>query len=263
MTDYRKIPEGENAVQIHFANALLNPQQPVPEKLRHPHKNKNAQARFDVYRNNVKYSLRQALAETFPRLVALIGAALFEKIADAYICHLPPSSPVLAEYGDKLPEFIMQFDELQDVPYASDIAQLDFYWLQAYYAADHQLVAETLMMAEDIHDRTLQLASCMHWFASNWPIFDIWQFLIDEARAPEENTSQSILVYREIDFSVQHTQLPSGGAEFLTHLQEGVTLGAAAEAVDVLTPEGVTQTMGLLIEKGLIIDIGVDTGIGA
>ncbi len=240
--------------QSRFATALLNPDTPVPDDIRHPRSGQAVCDRFNIYRNNVVYSLREALRDIFPRLYSLIGEDLFAALADYYIRTHPPASPVLAEYGRKLPDIIAEFTALDDVPYAADIARLELLWLQSYHAADHQPIAAAHLLEADIENCSLVLAPSLHCFSSSWPIWDIWQFIDDTAPTPDHVTPQAMVIYRNSDMAVQAAELNPAAAEFLAHLHGGMTAGQAtqklAEGAEVLL-----QTVHLLVQHGQIIQI--------
>jgi hypothetical protein len=56
--------------------------------------------RFAVYRNNVVVSLIDALADTFPVTQELVGEDFFRAMAGVFVRHAPPTSALLAEYGE-------------------------------------------------------------------------------------------------------------------------------------------------------------------
>ena len=84
--------------QSAFHTALLDPATPVPDGLIDP-KGRPAGKRFDVYRNNVVVSLSEALAEAFPVVQGIIGAAFFTAMAGTYVRQSPPTDPRIATWG--------------------------------------------------------------------------------------------------------------------------------------------------------------------
>ena len=88
--------------QQDFYQALGSPEGPLPTGL-HTWNGSDPGRRFAVYRNNVLASLIDALADSFPVVQALVGEPFFRAMAQIYVRECPPESPILAEYGDRLP----------------------------------------------------------------------------------------------------------------------------------------------------------------
>ncbi len=118
-----------------FAVALLDPGRPCPPGLRAWNGSEPA-ARLAVYRNNVLASLIDTLAETFPVLRELAGAEFFRAMASVFARSAPPSSPVLARYGDGLAAFVEGFGPARERPCLADVARLELARVRAQDAAD-------------------------------------------------------------------------------------------------------------------------------
>jgi len=54
-----------------------------------------------------------------------VGEEFFGAMAAAFVLECPPRSPVLASYGDELPEFIAGFASARDLAYLPDVARLE------------------------------------------------------------------------------------------------------------------------------------------
>ena len=131
-------------VQAEFAAALLDAERPVPAGLCAWNGSDPAR-RFAVYRNNVIVSLVGALADTFPVLRQLVGDEFFDAMAGLYVRAHPPTSPVLAHYGEGLADWLAAFDPARALPYLSDMARLERARIAACHAGDAQpLAAEAI-----------------------------------------------------------------------------------------------------------------------
>ena len=232
-----------------FLAALLDPSLPAPSAVRHP-LGERVEERFNIYRNNVIFSLRGALADKFPHLKSLIGDELFELLSDSYVRKNLPQTPILANYGDALPDLIAAFEPLQEVPYAADLTRLEIAWLACYHAADHTALAAEKLLIDGIADYRFVLPPSLRVVESDWPLWDIWAFTRDEGAPPQELAAQSVLVYRDVELLPQVARLPDGGAAFFTALQAGEALGAAAE--NTLSAEALQELMTLLVQNGQI-----------
>lgn len=118
-----------------FAAALLNPDLPPPTGLC-ARNGSDPSIRFAVYRNNVIFSLIDALADSFPVVQMLVGETFFRAMAREFAYQYPPRSPVLAQYGADFPGFIGDFQPAASLPYLADVARLEYAYIQAYHAAD-------------------------------------------------------------------------------------------------------------------------------
>src|SRR5215475_14376749 len=98
-----------------FSAALLDPEQPIPSVVAGP-EGKASAKRYGVYRNNVTVSLIDALAEVYPAVQRLTGVEFFRAMARFHIRAMPPTSPLLFEYGRDFPAFIESYEYAQGLP---------------------------------------------------------------------------------------------------------------------------------------------------
>ena len=103
--------------QAKFAAALLDPACPCPSGLK-TWTGGDPARRFQVYRNNVVASLIDALADTFPVTLELVGDTFFRAMAGVFVRGCPPRSPILAFYGDDFP-VQMLVEPLKDLVYGT------------------------------------------------------------------------------------------------------------------------------------------------
>ena len=87
-------------IEEDFAAALLDPDLPAPSAISAAHR-----SRFAIYRNNVALSLIEALAVRFPAVRCVVGEDFFAQTARLFVTKHPPTSRMLALYGEALPIF--------------------------------------------------------------------------------------------------------------------------------------------------------------
>ncbi|MCF3596015.1 DNA-binding domain-containing protein [Rhodobacteraceae bacterium LMO-12] len=216
--------------QTTFRAALLDPSHPVPPDLFDGAGNP-AGARFSVYRNNVATSLTEALEQTFPILRKLIGDDTFKALAGIYLRAHPPTSPILSTYGENLPAFLEAFEPLAHLGYLPDMARLERALVKSYHAADAPPLDPAIFTAiapEDLPRLALQFAPAVILLRSRWPIHGIWRFNTETDAPKPPHTAQDVLITRP-DYDPVPQLLPAGAADFITALNEGQTLGQAAE----------------------------------
>lgn len=213
-----------------FLVALKNPDLPNPPGIG------GSKDRFNVYRNNVAVSLRDALGETFPIVKQLVGEEFFAGMAQAFVREHLPQTPVLLEYGGAFPRFIERFPPADSLPYLADMARVEWAWLQAYHAADAtSLGAETLAdVPEDkLDDLKFDTHPSLWLISSEWPVISMWLAhqgtgapdLSDLPTGPEHG-----LIIRP-DYDVDVHVISASASRLIDLLADEQTLGTAFAAV--------------------------------
>lgn len=155
---------------------------------------------FDVHRNTVMASLVQALAEGFPSIERLVGAAYFAALAAVFVRAHPPRHPVLLAYGASLPAFLEGFAPVAPLPYLADVARLDGLRRRAWHAADvPALSVESLAGAnpERLAERRIALHPSVGLLGSAFPARALWQAQNGEASPhPIEWIAETSVVWR-------------------------------------------------------------------
>ena len=219
--------------QSEFRAAVFDPDMAVPQSLTDGD-NQPAGKRFNVYRNNVVVSLKDALAESFPVIEKFIGAQNFGSLAGLFVHSNPPSDPRMMLYGAEFPTFLENFQPLAHLGYLADVARLELAQRRCYHAADTTPIDPSIFstMPPDILGTTkASFAPAMHIVRSSWPILDIWHFnMTDSAPQPGPN-GQDVLIGRA-EFDPSMHVLPQGGADLITLLQNETSLGDALETVE-------------------------------
>ena len=216
--------------QTSFVAALLDRDRPVPDGLRTWNGSDPLQ-RFRVYRNNVAVALIDTLAATFPVTSALCGEAFFRTMAREFALRAPPGSPLLAEFGQGLPDFIAIHGAAQDVPYLADVARLEAVRALVWHAGDGvPLAADDLALwQERIGEAVLTLHPAHAVLASPYPVVSIWAAHNGVGELADIDLSQpeEALVIRP-DLETEIWRLPPGGAAFVRALAAGETVADAA-----------------------------------
>jgi hypothetical protein len=189
--------------------------------------------RVRVYRNNVAAALVNALRVRFPVTERLVGTEFFAMMALAYAERNRPASPVLIEYGGRLPDFIRGFAPANSVAYLGDAAQLDDLWWRAYHAADRAALATQALAAkslEELADSRFELHDSIGLMQSAYAIGDIWHAHHGGPPMPSLtlDRGQCVLVARPLA-DVTVTAIAPSRHAFLASLASGAVLADAAE----------------------------------
>jgi|WetSurMetagenome_2_1015567.scaffolds.fasta_scaffold06885_3 hypothetical protein len=246
------------SAQTQFAASLLAPDRPCPPGLTAWNGSDPAR-RLAVYRNNVLSSLIDALADTFPVTQALVGVEFFRALAARFVrCH-PPRSCVLAHYGAELAPFIDAFEPARSVPYLGDVARLEFARVQAYHAADAEIVSgdavrRALAEIERLDELQARCHPSVSVLASAHAVVSIWAAHQGEGElgTVDSDAPEAALVVR-LHEDVLVLRLPPGADTFITALQRGVPLGAAAAQAAQQAPAfDLPAALALLLSHGAL-----------
>ena len=238
--------------ETEFAAALLDPSRTAPGV--------EADAcRFSVYRNNVVAGLIDALAATYPAVLALVGEAFFRAAAGEFVRAHPPGSPVLIDYGGALPGWIAGFPPAARVPYLGDVARLEWAWSRAYNAADAApLGAEALAGVPP--DRLAEARLILHPSAtvvvSRHPAVSLWgQATGREDRSRLDlRTAETALVSRPRE-AVEVRRIDTATASFLSGLGHGMPLGRAVEHAAGCAGFDLAAEIAGVFAKGLVVGV--------
>lgn len=245
-----------------FSTALLATDEPLPAGLS-VWNGTDPGARFAVYRNNVVISLVDALADTFPVSLQLVGETFFRAMARLFVRASPPRSPILAFYGERFPAFIEHFPPAATVPYLADVARLEMARLEAMHAPDAipitaSALADTLQNAGALPDLRMQLHPSLRILPSCYPVVSLWaahQGVGDIARI-DTAVPETALVIRPY-LEVQVLAIDSSVAGFIDQLLEGTSLGTAYEqAIVAYSHFDLSQALALLIHTNAIAAVG-------
>jgi hypothetical protein len=140
------------------------------------HSSARTQRGMQAYQANAGASAERALAASFPTVQALVGEESFAALARAFWQARPPVRGDLACFGEGLPAFIADSEQLADVPYLSGVARLDWLLALAERAADEEADLSTLKLLADVDPSQLRLAlrPGLAVLPSAYPIVSLW-----------------------------------------------------------------------------------------
>lgn len=221
--------------------------------------------RFAVYRNNVVVGLIDALADSFPVTRELVGEEFFRAMAREFVRTTPPHSPVLALYGEGFAEFIESFGPAKCLPYLADVARMELLRVLSFHAADanpvtQEHIGRLLADADALPQARFALHPSLFLLASPHAVVSLWAAHQSESASrqlAELDTTQAeaaLICRRELEVEIY--RIGSGTACFIASLQQGASLGAAAE--QALASDGnfdLAATLGLLLRADAITGI--------
>lgn len=243
--------------QSDFIKAVFDAELDTPEGLCNP-EGTPATKRFSVYRNNVAASLTEALEVTFPTVQKLVGEAFFKAMAGVFLRQHPPDSPLLMQYGTKMPDFLARFEPVIHLGYLPDVARIELALTQSYHGADvtaieieilQNIAPDALLLAK------IQLAPSVHLIRSQWPAASLYH-VNNNPDAPDPAMQPEDALITRAEFDPIVTTLPSGAGAFIQALMQAKTMG---QAVKIATIDSAGFDLGQIL--GLLLSTGAITGI--
>jgi hypothetical protein len=222
-----------------------------------------AQPGFAVYRNTVMKGCIDALAANYPAVARLVGDEWFRAAAAVFVQMHLPQRPMLVEYGEDFPRFLSTFEPAAELPYLSNVAQLDRFWTESHIAADQTPIVAAAMA--DLEPDVLAGAvlrphssARWHWFADQ-PIFSLWRCNRDAANTDALRTlvwrGEGVLLVRPHS-TVEAIELSAGGCAFIDACAAGAPLSDAGLAAFAADPDmDLSALMAQLLRAGAFSEI--------
>lgn len=240
-------------MQRSFADAILSDDAPIPTTVQLA-SGPATTSRFGVYRNNVLFSLINALAARYPVSRNILWPDTFEGAARLFVTMNPPRSPVLLLYGDDFPQFLRSIGSSPSVEYAADIAELETARVRAYHAADATpLMAEAFakLSPDALPGLHFELHPSVSFVRSRFPIVSAWEAGRDGGDVELWKAEAALIVRPQLE--VQVWRLPPGGYEFFVEIAKGRAVGdAATEAMAGAGDFNLAEIFHVLISAGAV-----------
>jgi hypothetical protein len=199
---------------------------------------------INCYRANGLALAQRALPAAYPVLAQLVGEESFAALAADFWQHQPPARGDIAQWGATLPAFVQASEQLADVPYLADVAEVEWALHCATTAADAEVDLASLQLLAQADPATLALvlsepALCI---TSEWPVVsivnahrmgqptlhEVGQRLRANAESGER-VGECALIWRQGLRPMLREALP-GEADFLLAAQRGASLLGALQA---------------------------------
>ncbi len=210
---------------------------------------------FQSYRDSVIGGILEALSDSYPVVLKLVGDDFFNYISEHYIQVTPSLSPDLNNYGGDFADFIDKQDNLDALPYLSDVARLEWYWQQIINGSNckpsnlSQLIELDKNDSDDIIFSLSPHANLLH---SDYAIHEIWQtnqqttinahdFQIDI------NHNVNLLIWRNaLTMEMNITLLNSNQLFFLALINQGMVFSEVCTLYDEKYP---AEDIGLILSQ--------------
>lgn len=227
--------------------------------------NPGEDAGLAAYRRGLKANANRALEISYPTICQLLGEDFFSQTATRYLSEYPFCEGDWGAWGEQFPEWLSRSPEIEQYPYLTDSARLDWACHQAGRAKTEPLDLTSLqLLAEaDPYRLRFRLAASLSLVASDYPVVAIWQAhqnederqdRLDQARKKlYERSGEIALVWRK-DWKAEVRALEMPENEWFELLFENRPIG---EALDRVQGKGFSLETWLpsALEQKLIIGI--------
>lgn len=159
---------------------------------------------LNVYTNNFIENGIRALSITFPTVQGFIGEDSFRMLSRRYLQYETKTSFDWAEYGSSLPVFIEEQEALEEYPFLSEVAQLDWAIHKAQREPDNIFVAESFALLESGDTSLLRflpapgLQVLKFWF----PVSDLYRLIHDPSLQSAQGALARQTLLTEIKISI-------------------------------------------------------------
>lgn len=216
--------------------------------------------RLAVYSDAYFSRIVEALEIDFEATCKVLGKETFFELVKDYLKEFPSTSTNIDEIGSKLPDFIRKLDPGITIPYLSELAQVEWALIEAFYADDLPLFDPNSLrkVPHASWDKVkLIMDTSVKLIETKWPVHIIW-----EARkssiVPEIRQSPGLyLIYRN-GYSVELREKSETEFKALKLAQDGQNIGTICEGLKKeMTSEELMMIFKSWMQSGLIRDLGV------
>jgi hypothetical protein len=193
-----------------------------------------AAERLAVYAHMYFSRLHESLREDYPKVAAVLGAQMFERVVADYLVAHPSREPSLHRFGRAMPQFLGTHPQTRTHPELADLALLEWTRIEVFGAPDVPILSEVDLASrppEDLAATELRLTPACR-LAFVWhPVDAVWSALDRDEPVPSvEPRAETILVWRR-EYQVRHRVLAHGEAAALRLMQSGARLGDVCGAL--------------------------------
>ncbi len=144
--------------------------------------------RLATYKNAYYGRLAEALATDFPAVKMSIGSDQFSKLCSDYIDKHPSTDTSLRWFGIHFSEFIQQHTVIEDYKFLTELATLEWMFINAFDASNADPVPASLVTTipnESWPNITIDLHPSVYTLNSHWNVVEIWQAMQQHQTAPQ------------------------------------------------------------------------------
>lgn len=152
-----------------------------------------------IYQNNLKAIAYRALSIAYPVLEQLIGDQALRLLALQLIQLQPLRSGDWGDWGESLATLIEASEMINDYPFLTDIAVLEWHIHCANRSKDNEFDRDSLTLLEQhpLDSVHIELSESTRQFNSHYPIDTIWQ--LHQPQSPEQRQALKDQLQQELN----------------------------------------------------------------
>lgn len=214
--------------------------------------------RLAIYSDAYFSRIAEALRTDFEATYQTLGEETFFELVSAYIKEFPSTSTSIEEVGAKFPDFIRKLDPGIGLPYLSELAQIEWALIEAFYADDllpfnpnslNTIPHSSWNMVKLIMDPSIRLIE------TSWPVHIIWESRKSSVIPELRQSTSFYLVYRN-GHKVELIKKNKIEFKALKLAQSGHSVGQICEGLEKdLAGEEVMIIFKSWMQSGMIKDL--------
>lgn len=207
-----------------------------------------------VYRNTVIHGAVEALGANYPVVAQIVGDEMFESVAVEFSTRFPPSSPVLALFGEDFADWIGEQPWAAELPYLADVARVERLHVECLFAAEAPpLSAQAASEECERQGGRLRLHPALRFGWLQTPAMTIWlahRQPIGGDIAPEWK-AEGALFARPTPFLMHTPRIGRAGHRLLCGIRIGEAIADCIAATSRLYPdEDCASVLASLVNLG-------------
>ena len=213
--------------------------------------------RLGIYADAYRLRIIEALANSYPKLKALLGDDLFDATARSFIDAYPSNYPNMRWVGDKMQTHLIK--TLPQHPIAAEMAAFEWALGLAFDAEDKpilQLQDLATLAPEEWADLPLVFHSSVQLLPLKWNVLLVWQALDAEETPPvPKQINEPCLVWRS-NLSSHYQSLDNLEELAIKLVATGATFGGLCEWLEDKCTEPTEQAAQYLsnwLNQGLLV----------
>lgn len=228
----------------------------------------------EIYREQFWLRHTSCLVEDFPGVGGILGQEDWERLVEEYLEATPPVSHSLRDLGDVLPAFIEKLEWLPHRELCTDMARLEWAYVEAFDADDHPpLDAQKLATMPESAWETAKLVlhPSVRLLKVRYPVVTLRQRIRKAEDSDDhvhiaipEPEALNLVIFRSQNRNLMDEALPDGAFALLAALGDGLSLVDACGRAMLELPDQsseIEQNVGawfqLFAQKGFIVDVVV------
>jgi hypothetical protein len=247
-------------LQLQFQNQILGVDSDVINLIQSTH-SLSAKTRVMIYANSYYAKMVDILRDQFPLLKRYMGEQRFTKMAQEYVDKYPSKFYSLRWYGDKIPQFIKQYNQ----PILVELAKFEWADNILYDAPDNQIIDKN-DFAQIPQDKwgnmTFEFQNNLALHKYRYDIPTLWQHLTHQQKLAKTylNKEMCYVLFWRRNRKTQHKKLSKNDFTILHLALSGATFTALCDQIITFTsltefPNVIATTINTWISMGIIKQI--------